>query len=384
MKNKGIFNKHHNQIIEKVFPKVVAFGCNHKNMLGLVRSLGEKGIRPHCVLLNRKEGLVFSSKYPESCYWAETPEKGLSYIMETFSGEKEKPILLSSDDITETLFDKHATELREHFVVPAADEDGKLTYYMDKQHIGEYAAKFGFKTPVTRLFRNGDVIDADLKYPVFTKSVKSIDGSKHEERKCANIYELKNALQECKQGELLVQQYIEKKDEIDFIGYVANGHVYIPYIQHQLRFSDHAYGGYHKFDQIIDDDLVLRVKELLKGLKFQGLFSVEFLVDKDDEWYFTEVNFRHDGHAYLLTAAGCNIPYLYCCAVTGKGCGMPSIRKSFTGMNEPVDFEQFVKTRKIPLMKWVWQFMTVDTRILWNWKDNGPIWYMVKKTLLRK
>ena len=350
-------------------------------MLGLVRSLGEKGIRPYCVLLNRKEGLVFSSKYPATCHWAESPEQGLQYIIENFSGENQKPILLSTDDVTETLFDKHASELCENFVVPASDEDGKLTYYMDKRHIGEYAAQFGFKTPYTQLLKYGDTIDERIIFPVFTKSVKSIDGSKHEECKCRNREELNEVLSRSKAGELLVQQYVEKKDEIDFIGYVANGHVYIPYIQHQLRFSDHAYGGYHRFDKVLDDDFLLRVKSLIKSLHFQGLFSVEFLVDKDDEWYFTEINFRHDGHAYLLTAAGCNLPYLYCCSVTGKGCEMPVIRDSFTGMNEPVDFEQFVKTRKLSLWKWLWQFCNVDTRILWNNNDNGPIWYMIKSKL---
>lgn len=358
---------------------MIVFGCNHKNLLGLVRSLGERGVRPYCVLLNRKEGLVFESKYPAECHWVESPQAGLDFIVNKFSKEEKKPILLSSDDVTETLFDTNASKLRKNFIVPAADEDGKLTYYMDKRHIGDYAKQFGFKIPFMCTLSKDDEIPSDIKYPVFTKSPKSIDGGKNDEKKCNTKGELIKALKQSKSGSLLVQQFIDKADEIDYIGYVANGECHIPYIQHQLRFSDHAYGGYHRFDKITDMNFLSKIKELLNGLHFNGLFSVEFLVDKSGEWYFTEVNFRHDGHAYLLTAAGYNLPYLYCCSVTGKEPETPLIRDSFTGMNEPVDFEQFVKTRKISLWKWFWQFLTVDTRILWNRQDNGPIWFMVKK-----
>ena len=114
--------------------KVIVFGCNHQNMLGLVRSLGEKGIHPQCVLLKSRGGLVYRSKYPAECIYAESPQNGFEYIMNRFKGESDKPILLSSDDMTETLYDLHASELREHFIVPASDEDGKLTFLMEKKN----------------------------------------------------------------------------------------------------------------------------------------------------------------------------------------------------------------------------------------------------------
>lgn len=360
--------------------KVIVFGCNHQNMLGLVRSLGEKGIRPYCVCLKSNDGLVFRSKYPQECYYAESPQAGYEYIVAKFSNESPKPILLSSDDITETLFDVHASELKEHFIVPASDEDGKLTYLMDKQHIGEFSKKYGFKVPTMTVIPKGGEIPEDLRYPVFTKSVKSIDGGKSDERKCNSREELDDFLKHCRAEELLVQQFIDKTDEIDFIGYAANGQVYMPYVQHQLRFSDHAYGGYHRFDKSPENNLVSSVKQMLKDINFQGLFSVEFLVDQKGEWYFTEVNFRHDGHDYLITAAGINLPWLYCCAVTGEGVNlMPAVKKdSFTGMNEMVDLSQFVKTRKLSPFKWFWQFLTANTRIMWNWKDRGPVKYLLK------
>lgn len=361
--------------------KVIVFGCNHQNMLGLVRSLGEKGIRPYCVCLKSCDGLVFRSKYPAECHYAESPQAGFEYIVTHFSSEKEKPILLSSDDVTETLFDIHVSSLREHFIVPASDEDGKLTRLMSKKSIAELAKKNGFKTPWMRVIKKSEAFPDDIQYPVFTKSIRSIDGGKKEERKCNNRKELDEVLKQCSSDGLLVQQFIDKVDEIDYIGYTANGVVYLPYVQHQLRFSDHAYGGYHRFDRIVEDDFTQRIRKMLTDINFQGLFSVEFLVDRNGEWYFTEVNFRHDGHDYLITNAGINLPWLYCCSVAGVHENLtPNVKKnSFTGMNELVDFSQFVKTKKISPVKWFWQFLTADTHNLWNWRDLGPVIYMLKK-----
>ncbi len=362
--------------------KVIVFGCNHQNMLGLVRSLGEKGIRPYCVCLKSKDGLVFRSKYPVECHWAESPQAGYEYIVEHWSNlDKKKSVLLSSDDVTETLFDCNATKLSEHFIVPSSDEDGRLTYLMSKKNIGEYAERFGFKIPRMMVIKKSDAIPLDLEFPVFTKSVKSIDGGKKEECKCETRKELQSVLESCHSDGLLVQQFIDKVDEIDYIGYAANGEIYMPYVQHQLRFSDHAYGGYHRFDKIEESDLVQRVRTMLKSIRFQGLFSVEFLVDRSGDWYFTEVNFRHDGHDYLITSAGINLPWLYCCAVTGQKENLqPQVRRNtFTGMNEMVDLSQFVHTKKISRLKWFWQFLTADTHIMWNWRDMGPVWHMFKR-----
>lgn len=361
--------------------KVIVFGCNHQNMLGLVRSLGEKGIHPYCVCLKSKDGLVFRSKYPAECHWAESPQAGYDYIVNHYTGETPKPILLSSDDMTETLFDKNATALREHFIVPASDVDGKLTYLMEKKNIGMLAQNYGFKIPKMVVLEKGKDLPSDFVFPVFTKSVKSIDGGKGEERKCNTPEELDEMLKECRSNGLLVQEFVDKIDEIDYIGYTANGEVYIPYVQHQLRFSNHAYGGYHRFDKVTDDEFMMRIKQLLKDINFQGLFSLEFLVDKKGEWFFTEVNFRHDGHDYLITNAGINLPWLYCCAVTGEDVDLrPKPKKaSFTGMNEMVDLRQFVITKKLSPVKWVWQFITADTHIMWNWRDMGPICYMFRR-----
>ena len=81
--------------------------------------------------------------------------------------------------------------------MPASDEDGKLTRLMNKQNIGNLALSYGFKIPQMRVLHKTDDIPNDINYPVFTKSLKSIDGGKKEECKCNNSEELKAVLRNC-------------------------------------------------------------------------------------------------------------------------------------------------------------------------------------------
>lgn len=365
--------------------KVIAFGCNHQNMLGLVRSLGEKGIHPYCVLLNTKDGMVFRSKYPKACHWAESPDMGFQYIIENFSNEDFPPILLSTDDMTETLFDKNASVLQKRFIVPASDEDGKITFLMEKQNIAELAKKCGFVVPSMFIAQHGFPLPNDINYPVFTKSIKSIDGGKKEENVCYSEDELLTTLSNSKHGSLLVQKYIEKQTEWCFQGFTDGNNVFLPYVMKYLRYTEKAFGGYVKLEHFNDIDFKENIRNLIRQTRYVGLFSVEFILDKDGTPYFTEINFRHDGYSYFTTTGGANLPFLYCKAVAegiyeaNENNTVPSI----IGMNELIDLGQFVSTKKISIVKWFYQFITADSHLLWNKKDTGPLKHLIKNKIVK-
>lgn len=354
-------------------------------MLGLVRSLGEKGVRPYCVCLQSKDGLVFRSKYPAACHWAASPQDGYDYIVEHFSNETPKPILLSTDDMTETLYDINATFLRENFIVPASDEDGRITYLMEKQHIAVLAKECGFTIPKMFVAEKNKPLPSGFEYPVFTKSLKSIDGGKIEENVCNNESELLEAIANSKSGVLLVQQYINKQTEWCYQGFTDGNKVFLPYVMKYLRYTDRAFGGYVKLEKVEECDFKEKIQNLVKKTKYKGLFSVEFILDKDGTAYFTEINFRHDGYSYFTTTGGANLPYLYCRAVAdGVFEGNENKVKSIViGMNEETDWGQFVKTGLISKRKWIRQFMTADSHLLWNIHDRRPLCYKIKRMLLK-
>lgn len=362
--------------------KVIVFGCNHQNMLGLVRSLGEKGIRPYCVCLKSGDGLVFRSKYPAECHFVESPQEGLDFIINSYSKCIPKPILLSTDDITETLYDINSSSLNKHFIVPSADEDGRITYLMEKQHIAELAKAIGFTIPKMFVAEKNTSIPDGIKYPVFTKSLKSIDGGKKEENVCHNEDELLNAIKNSRSGYLLVQQYIDKQTEWCYQGFTDGKKVFLPYVMKYLRYTANSFGGYVKLEKVEECDFKKQIRELVKLTKYKGLFSVEFILGKDGTPYFTEINFRHDGYSYFTTTGGANLPYLYCRAVADGiwEADEDSVKDIIIGMNETTDWSQFVKTKKISIIKWFLQFLYADSYLLWNRFDKGPIkYYLMRK-----
>lgn len=359
--------------------KVIVFGCNHLNMLGLVRSLGEKGIRPYCILLNSADGLVFRSKYPAMCHFASTPQEGYQYIVDHYSNEPVKPILLSSDDVTETIFDRNATALRKHFIVPAADEDGRVTFLMEKYNIANLAVKYGLHVPKMWIIACGDDIPEGMQFPVFTKSLKSIDGGKQENGKCDCKEDLIQSINNSRARALLVQTYIEKETELDFPGVADGKTVFLPFVLKYIRFSENAYGGYVRLERTEQSAFLDNIRQLVIETKYKGMFSVEFILGKDGVTYFTEINFRHDGQSYFTTTGGANLPYLYCkSCVENELTTNCKINKTVVGMNELVDFYQSVSTNKISKFKWIWQCLFADSHLLWNSKDNGPFWYTIK------
>lgn len=366
--------------------KVVVFGCNHQNMLGLVRSLGEKGIRPYCVCLQSQEGLVFKSKYPQECYFAKNPQDGFDYIIEKFGQEDSKPILLSTDDMTETLFDVNASFLREKFYVPAAKEDGRITYLMEKQHIALLAKECGFVVPEMFVAEKDKPLSEKIDYPVFTKSLKSIDGGKKEENVCNSEEELISAISNSKQGCLLVQKYIDKQTEWCYQGFTDGDKVFLPYVMKYLRYTDKAFGGYVKLERVEDSVFIEQIRNLVKATSYKGLFSVEFILDKNGTPYFTEINFRHDGYSYFTTTGGANLPYLYCKAIVE---GVFDVKREklkpiVIGMNEITDMKQFVFTKKISKVRWLLQCVKADSHLLFNRRDIGPFWFFIKRTYLNK
>ena len=111
---------------------------------------------------------------------------------------------------------------------------------------------------------------------------------------------------------------------------------------------------------------------------YSGLFTVEFLIDRNDDAFFMEVNFRHDGATYLLKP-GMNIPLEYCNRILG-GKNSPVIisKQKVVGMRERVDFAQSVRTGKVSFPKWLCDFVTADSHMLWNLRDFGPLWFVIK------
>ena len=57
----------------------------------------------------------------------------------------------------------------------------------------------------------------------------------------------------------------------------------------------------------------------MSEIGFEGVYSIEFLIDQNDNYWFCEINFRNSTWSYAATVAGMPLPILWAEAMlTGK------------------------------------------------------------------
>ena len=112
--------------------KFIVFCQDHYNPLGIIRSLGEKGIRTTVILESEHPVMINHCRHVEKLHLVKTKEEGLQILMNLYCDEPEKPFLYTaSDDIT-SLLDLHYDELIDKFYFFHGGEQGVVTHYMDK------------------------------------------------------------------------------------------------------------------------------------------------------------------------------------------------------------------------------------------------------------
>ena len=367
--------------------KFIVFGGDHYNPLGVVRSLGEAGIDPVVFLVAAQPVMINHSKYVKNIHFTKSIEEGYTALLSEYGNEKDKPFLYTCDDGITSFLDLHYNELKNLFYFFHGKEEGIVSYYMDKENICKLAVKCGCEIAKTETVPVG-VIPSDLKYPVITKAINSLKGGwKNDSFICHNEKELEEAYKRIKSERVLIQEYIDKKNELCLDGFCFNGgeEVYIPYYSNYLRFSNKSYGPYMVMRPFLDEKVMGQVKAILKEVGFTGIFSVEFLIDKDDNLFFLEVNFRNSTWSYAYTCGGYNMPYLWAKAMLEGKLDLSNIKQldEYTAMVEPDDFmANVIKTKKVGLLQWIREVRKCKCTYYFNRKDKSPFFHFLKHKVL--
>ena len=372
--------------------KFIIFGFEHYNTLGVIRSLGEKGISPIVILhkMNIKDpSLVPNSRYASKVHVVDDVDEGYSVLINEYGNEELKPFLYSCDDYVEMCLDYHYDELKGRFYFFDGGQSGIVSRFMDKDVISQLAVECGCKIPKTEIVKRGQ-LPTSLKYPVITKAkVSAIGGWKKDVRICYSEKELVEAYKTIESEDLLVEEFIEKKNELCLDGFCVNHgkDVCIPFQTTYLRVAPGMYGNYMELTPFNNKVVYEQVCRMLAKARFNGIFSVEFLIDKNDELYFLEVNFRNSTWSYAFTYGGVNMPYEWAKAtLEGTICINESdVRKTpFTAMVEVRDFKDFVLTRKISFKKWIRDLNKTDCLYYWNRNDKKPVFVWLIHLIIRK
>ena len=369
--------------------KFIILGDGHFNTLGMVRSLGEVGIRPDVVLVDHNRIIVGASKYVQNLHDADSIEDGLEYIISTYSQDKDKPFLLTGSDKIIAVIDRNYNRLIDKFYFFNAGVEGRINWLLSKKEQNLLAESCGFNVPVFEEVKIGDK-PTIVPYPLITKAIDStVENWKSQVFVCHDEHELALAYSQLKGERILLQQFIDKKNETGFNAFTANGgnETYLPM---QLTYYDTtktSFGNSIYFFEPKDADLCKRIKKLMKKTQYSGIFSVDLLIGKDERIYFLEVNFRNSAWSYPSTCAGVNLPVLWARSVLKDNLDVGNVKIKKLPYSAIDDSEELALALRRGLgntIKVLNKIRKFNSCIIWNWRDSGPFWSKVKRYIVKR
>lgn len=370
--------------------KFIVFGAEHYNPLGIVRSLGEEGIRPIVIIIDGGPPLTSKSKYIQRVHHVKDRNDGLCILVGKYIDKECPAFIYASDDTLVSLLDAHYDELKGKFYFFNAGEKGKLEYYLNKKNIGDLAVKCGLNFLETQVVNNGDIPEK-INYPIITKPIDSTAiGWKRDMYICNNEKELKEAFTKIHSPIVMIQRYIIKKNEYCLEGFSCNhGHDLFISIQssynYKLPMSYSPYMTVNNFNNM--NNVFPGLQAMFREIGFEGIFEVEFLVAEDGKLYFGEINFRNSTWSYASTCAGMNLPILWADSML-LGNQVDNCRKEigepgFTAMVELTDFKERVIKSKYSIIKWIKDLKKCKCRYYIGRNDWRPVLSMLESRIIK-
>lgn len=355
----------------------IVFGFEHYNPLGIVRSLGEAGIRPICIIIKDKRPITSKSKYVSKLKLVFSIKEGYDYLIQTYGGLEEKAFVYTSDDKIANYLDARYDELRDKFYFFNAGQDCRVARYQNKHNIIQLAVKHGLDVLKTYVVDIGEIPDG-IEYPVITKAIIStLDNWKEDMIICYNEEELREAYKKIRSPRVLLQKYIKKKNELCLEGVsVSKGTQTLISIASQYNYQlQDSYSPYMTVQSFQNNELKKKLLAMLEEIQFEGIFEIEFLIDQNDKLYFLEINFRNSTWSYASTIAGMPLPIIWSMGMLDNSVIDESykiINEPFTAMVEFDDYRRRVKTHQISTLHWFKDFKNSKCKYYIGKNDIKP------------
>ena len=360
---------------------VIVFALEHYNPLNMIRAFGEQGINPVYISVKRRYEVATKSKYISKLHRVDSVEDGFLLLINQYGRLSEetgkKPYILFSDDKSVGYFDLHFEEWKDKFITYNAGRNGRINEFMDKYEIQQCAKRRGFNELDSYVIKKGDPVPDGLWYPIITKDISPNLGSwKSDVFICQNKQELVEALEKITCPLIMLQHFVDKQNEMALEGYTINNGKEMQIIT-QMKWKYLIQGYYSPFHDVCmftDKDMEIRLQAMFEEIGFEGVFEVEFLIDKDGTYYFMETNFRASAWNPTCKFAGMPLPYLW---VKGMMNGYidPNDRKEFepfTSMSEIIDYSKRVEGGLCSIAEWLRDFKDAKRVYIYDKEDRGP------------
>ena len=200
----------------------IVFGQEHYNPLGIIRSLGEKKIKPVAIIIKNTYRITSKSRYIKKLYFVDNVDEGIQLIKSNYYNKENPGFLFTADDSITIEVNNHYQDLKDGIIFFNAGEEGALSKYINKKNIGDLAINCGLNFLKSWSVNRGDVPE-DIVYPILTKAIDPTVGNwKADSFVCYSKKDLLEAYEKIKSNKVLLQKYIEKKNEIAFEGFSVN------------------------------------------------------------------------------------------------------------------------------------------------------------------
>lgn len=332
--------------------KVIIIGTEHHNTLGAIRCFALKDINV-TVLLSKcsSKSYLENLKNVSTVKYFKSSEDIINYLISKAVRLLHKSIIISCTDEISLLLNETPL-LKNNYEFFSFMNSKSMRYYMDKNNQTKIASSVGLKIPQSMLINNkNDVIS--VSFPCILKPAASINGGKHI-CVCTNSEDYKKALVSYGDVNVLVQDFINKDEEIVVLGLTLDNEVIIPACVKKHR----EYNGGTTYSSLLPieslpRDLILKIKHFLKIIHYKGLWGME-LIKASNDYYFIEINLRNDATTYSAAVAGVNLPIIY--YLNSLGLSYENEKnKTISSINSIVEINDFAHTvlrMKMNPFKW--------------------------------
>lgn len=371
--------------------KHIVFCFPHANSLGIVRAIAKGGLNPIVVCIGKinEDSGFFHSKYVKECCCFATPSEGLDFIIRNFSDENHKNFLYLMADFGIRICDERYDELKNSFFFFNSGKANYLSPYLNKDKLCDLAVSCGLPVPNFEIVKRG-CLPKKLTYPIFIKTNNSFANWKSDAGIAHNEQELVELCDSFASDEWMMEDFIDKKFEDSWQGISVNGgqQVYMPYRKRYVRLRKNDYGTYMYYKACQPPkEIAAGIQQMLRSMNFSGCFEVEFLLDKNDQLHFLEINPRFSASNQGMFAGGVNMPLEWALSVLKGNVDEASImlRKSpYYVMNEFMDFSKHVLSGNISIIKWIKDLKNSLCLYYYQKGDTSPFYSELKIRIQRK
>lgn len=348
----------------------IVIGIGSYNDLGLIRSLGEVGVKSIYLYSQHLVVPIYKSKYVLDHKMLPTQVSSIKaeicHILDSYSPKK-LVVFPASDDAV-LVMDQIQASLPKNVITSHAH--GIINELMDKSLMDRMAKDAGLLTPMTKLVDMSSY-NCPIDFPIIIKPVKSIDGNKSDIRVCFDKDSYNCAIDDYKKKgykSALIQQYLKNDSsrEIGITGVsMPNGeiviHGYIDKIRNRSNINN--FGIYNPND---NPDCLKSIASYIKTTGYVGVFDTDF-IEFNGKLYFIECNFRNGAYGYCTTRAGVNMPAMF------AGIAYTSRKpRRVVFMEERTDLLNMLH-KSISVYQWIKDILRTDVFLWNNLRDPRPM-----------